>query len=79
MLFINHFSNKFICDTQCHVFELFLVRHFAPSFSFGWNPSALAQTNFMAWQEGPFEVSGALVRKGEDQGLGRDAWQALAA
>lgn len=30
-LFINHFFNKLICYTQCHVFGLFLVIHSAPS------------------------------------------------
>lgn len=61
MLFINHFSNKFICYTQRHVLGLFLVLHSAPSFSFGCSPSPLAWMYFMAWQEEPFEVSGALV------------------
>lgn len=53
MLFINHF-----CHTHCHVSGLFLAIHFAPSFSFGYNPRPLAQMCFMAWHEGPSEVRG---------------------
>lgn len=47
------------------MFEL-LVRHFAPSFSFGWNPSALAQTNFYGLTKRALWGQWALVRKGED-------------
>lgn len=79
MLFINYFSNILTRDTQCHMFGLFLVPHFAPSFSFGCDPSPLAQLYFVAWQEGPFEVIGASVRRGGEQGLWRDTPQALEA
>lgn len=60
-----------ICYTQCHVLGLFLVIHFAPSFRFGCNPSLLAQMHFVAWQEGPFEVSGALVRRVKSRESGK--------
>lgn len=34
--------------------------------SFGWRPSPLVQMSSMAWQEGTFEVSGALGRSGKE-------------
>lgn len=49
----------------------FFSHTFCTFISFGCHPSLLVQMSFMAWQKGTFEVSGALVRRHEEQGAGR--------
>lgn len=59
MLFINYFSNKHLLSSVPRVWAFF-SHTFCTFISFGCGPSPLAQICFMAWQEGPFEVTGAL-------------------
>lgn len=81
----NFFKNQFNKKQKQKPYLLYPAPHtwafFSHTFftftSFGWSPSLLVQMYFMAWQEGHFEVSGALVRRGEEQQIQKDILNAL--